>query len=101
MSLGTRWGLFRHYWVVAKLVLTVPATLVLLLHLRPIGHMARVAAETTLGSGDLGRMRLQLVASSGAALLVLLVATALSVFKPRGLTPYGWRQAKHAAKGRA
>ena len=30
MSLGTPWGLFRHYWVLAKLLLTVLATLVLL-----------------------------------------------------------------------
>ena len=91
LSLGTRWGLFRHYWVVAKLVLTVPATLVLLLHLGPIVHMAHVAAAATLAGSDLGRTRVQLVASSAAALLVLIAATALSVFKPRGLTPYGQR----------
>src|SRR5713226_4795639 len=27
-SLGTRWGLFRHYWVLAKFFLTVFATVV-------------------------------------------------------------------------
>jgi hypothetical protein len=26
------------------------------------------------------------------ALLVLLVATTLAVYKPRGMTPYGWRK---------
>jgi len=31
-SLGTTWGLFRHYWVVVKFVLTVLATILLLLH---------------------------------------------------------------------
>ena len=30
--------------------------------------------------------------AAGAALLALIVATALSVYKPRGLTGYGWRK---------
>lgn len=37
-SWGTPWGLFKHYWVVAKLLLTVLATGVLLLHTGPIGR---------------------------------------------------------------
>ena len=37
-SLGTAWGLFRHYWVVAKLGLTVVATAILLVHTQPIGR---------------------------------------------------------------
>lgn len=92
MSLGTTWGLFRHYWVLVKFLITVPATIFLLLHMRPIGHLARVVAETTLSSGDLAGLRIQLVADAGAAILVLLVATTLSIYKPRGLTPYGWRK---------
>lgn len=91
-SLGTPWGLFRHYWVLAKLVLTLLATLLLLLHTQPIGYVAAVAAETTLSGGDLRGLRIQLVADAGAALLVLLVTTALSVYKPRGMTRYGWRK---------
>jgi uncharacterized membrane protein len=92
MSMGTTWGLFRHYWVLAKFVITIPATIFLLLHMRPIGHLARVVTETTLSSGDLAGLRIQLVADAGAAMLVLLVATTLSIYKPRGLTPYGWRK---------
>lgn len=91
-SLGTRWGLFRHYWVLVKFLLTLVATLLLLVHMQPINYMARVAAERTLASGELRGLRLQLVADAGAALLVLLVATTLSVFKPQGLTRYGWRK---------
>ena len=91
-SLGTTWGLFRHYWVLAKLLITIPASIVLLLHMQPIGRIAGVAAETTLSSGDLGGLRIQLVANAGAALLVLLVATTLSVYKPRGRTRYGRRK---------
>src|SRR5204863_5234971 len=33
MSLGTPWGLFRHYWVLISLALTIFATVVLLLHM--------------------------------------------------------------------
>src|SRR5262245_2741612 len=35
-SLGTTWGLFRHDWIIAKLLLTVVATLILLVHTGPI-----------------------------------------------------------------
>jgi hypothetical protein len=84
-SLGTTWGLFRHYWVLIKFLMTIPCTLILLLHMQPIGLLARVAAETTLSSGDLTRLRIQLAADAGAALIVLLVATTLSVYKPQGI----------------
>jgi hypothetical protein len=90
-SLGTTWGLFRHYWVVSKLLLTIFATFLLLLHTQPIGYVAHVAAETTLSSADLRGLRIQLVADAGAALMVLLVNTTLAVYKPWGLTRYGRR----------
>jgi hypothetical protein len=89
-SLGTTWGLFRHYWVLAKLVMTVPSTLLLLMHMGPIGRIARVAAEAMLSSTDLRGPRIEAAVEAAAALLVLLVATALSVYKPRGLTRSGW-----------
>ena len=91
-SLGTTWGLFRHYWVLIKLLITVLATILLLVHMQPVGHLARVVAATTLASGGLAGLRVQLVADAGAALVALLVATTLSVYKPRGMTPYGWRK---------
>lgn len=91
-SLGTPWGLFRHYWVVAKLLITTVSTALLILHLQPIGHLASVVAETTPAKGDLAGMRIQLVATSAAAVVALVVATALSIYKPRGLTPHGWRK---------
>lgn len=84
LSLGTTWGLLQHYWVLAKFLITVPATVILLAHMQPISYLADVAATTTLSSADLGGLRIQMVADSGAALLVLLVATALAVYKPRG-----------------
>jgi hypothetical protein len=91
-ALGTPWGLFRHYWVVIKLLLTVFATLVLLVHMQPISEVADAATRGPLAPGDLRGVRLQLVADAGAALVVLLVTTALSVVKPRGLTRHGRRR---------
>lgn len=91
-SLGTTWGLVRHYWVAIKLLLTVLSTVVLLIHMRPIGHVAGVALARPLAAGDLRAVRVQLTVDAGAALLVLLVTTTLSVVKPRGLTAYGRRK---------
>lgn len=91
ISLGTPWGLFRHYWVLAKLLITLFATGVLLLHTRPIGHAAAAAASGTL-TDEMSGVRLQLVVTSAGALVMLLFATALATYKPRGLTAYGWRK---------
>jgi hypothetical protein len=90
-SLGTSWGLFRHYWVLAKLLITVVSTILLLVHLRPIHDLA-AAAALPLSSADFRQMRVQMANDAGAAALALLVTTALSVYKPRGVTPYGWRK---------
>lgn len=90
-ALGTPWGVFWHYWVLAKLLLTALATFVLLLKMKPISFLAAMAAETTLSSVDLAGLRLSLVVHAGGGLLVLLAATTLAVYKPRGMTPYGVR----------
>jgi len=65
---------------------------VLLLQLEPIGFLARAAAEATLSSGELRSARLSLVVHAGGGLIVLLVPTVLSIYKPRGMTPYGQRK---------
>jgi hypothetical protein len=89
MSLGTPWGLFRHYWVLISLVLTIFSIAILLLHMPTVDAIADVAragdpAQIHALGGDLFH--------PGAGLLVLLVITGLNVFKPRGVTPYGWRK---------
>ncbi len=92
-SLGTTWGLFRHYWVLVKLVLNVLATVVLLLYMQSLSFLANLAAETTGSGGDLDALRdPSPVLHAGAGLLLLLVATTLSVYKPRGMTRYGQRK---------
>jgi hypothetical protein len=91
-SLGTTWGLFRYYWVLAKLLLTLFAASVLLVKMELIGYAARLAAETALSRADLRAAGLQLVVHSAGGLLVLLVPEVLSVYKPWGRTQYGRRK---------
>ncbi|MFD7446695.1 hypothetical protein [Streptomyces sp. NPDC059909] len=85
-SLGSTWGVVRHYWVVVKLVITAVSTAVLIVHMQPVGHLADMAAGTDFSGGELAGLRTQLVIQSAAAALVLLAATALSVYKPQGRT---------------
>ncbi|MQA25170.1 MAG: DUF2269 domain-containing protein [Micromonosporaceae bacterium] len=93
-SLGTTWGLFRHYWVLFKLLLNLVATAVLLGYAQSIGHIADVAAQPTWSSADLDVLRNSThVIHSTGGLLVLLTALVLAVYKPRGTTPYGQRGA--------
>lgn len=91
-SLGTKWGLFRHYWILIKFLLTVGATTLLLLHMNATSRVADAAAEMSSNLELLRPVRVQLVFDAAAALLVLLAATILSVYKPWGLTRYGRRK---------
>ena len=91
-SLGTPWGLFRHYWVLTKLLLTVFTTIVLLLQTSGIGYMAALARTAAAPAPELTSLRSSLVMHAAGGLVVLLMITALSTFKPRGLTRYGWRR---------
>jgi hypothetical protein len=86
-SLGTQWGFFKHYWVVAKLLITVGASLLLLLHMQLVRSAAAAAGNGALAS----EQRTRLVADAAAALVVLAIAVALSVYKPQGLTPWAAR----------
>jgi hypothetical protein len=92
VSLSTHGGLFRHYWVLLKLVLTSFATLLLLVHMRTISALAAVVRGPSFSAVDVGQRQVQVVGDAGAALLALIVATALGVYKPRGMTPYGRRK---------
>lgn len=88
-SLGTKWGLFRHYWVLFKLLITVFATVVLLAYMETFGRLADLAAS----GEDLGAVRNPSpLVHAALALVLLLVATALAVYKPRGMTRYGRRK---------
>jgi hypothetical protein len=89
-SVATTWGLFRHYWVVFKLLINLGSTVFLLLYMTTFSLMADVAADP---SAELGEVRsASPVLHAGLALVLLLVATTLAISKPRGLTPYGQRK---------
>jgi hypothetical protein len=89
MALGTKWGLFRYYWVSISFVLTLFATVILLLHMPSVTASAELA-QTAEGAalealgGDLGH--------PGIGLVILLVVQVLNVYKPPGLTRHGWRR---------
>jgi hypothetical protein len=91
ISLGTRWGLFRHYWVVISLLLTVLATVVLFSETRTINTLAGIAGDPGTTPEELANLDSTLVHSIGG-LIVLTVILILNIYKPRGLTRYGWRK---------
>jgi len=96
-SLGSTWGLFRHHWVLAKLLINVFASIVLLLYMQTLDYFAGVAADPTLSAAELRVLRdPSPVLHAGLALLLLVVATTLAVYKPRGMTRYGQRKQQRA-----
>jgi hypothetical protein len=90
LSLGTSWGLFRHYWVALKLGITVFATVILLVYMGTFRQIAGVAADPVIELG-LVRNPSPLVHAI-LALILLVVATVLAIYKPFGMTPYGQRR---------
>lgn len=85
-SIGTSWGLFRHYWVAIKIAMTLPSIGLLFLHMGPADMLAATAREAPL-AGATTALQTQLVIDAAAAVVVLVVATILSIYKPRGVTP--------------
>ena len=91
MALGTKWGLFRHWWVLISFLLTVGATGVLLSETRVISDSASLAADSSTTTDQLLALPSTLPHSVGG-LVVLLTVQVLNIYKPQGLTPYGWRR---------
>src|ERR687891_1312272 len=97
LSLGTPWGLIRHYWVVIKLAITLFSTVILLIYMGTFRQMAGVAADPVV--------ELELVRNPSPllhailALVLLISATVLAIYKPFGMTPYGTRQQMRARPG--
>jgi len=83
MSLGTSWGLLRHYWVLIAFVLTTLALGVLLLHMPTVTQTAELArtmteAETVTLGGD--------IVHPVVGIGILAVIAVLNIYKPRGRT---------------
>jgi hypothetical protein len=92
-SLGTSWGLFRQYWTIVKFVLTIGSTFLLLVHqYTSIARAAQQVLTSPMGKvPDLDQTGRELLVKTGLAILVLLITTVLSIYKPWGLTAYGRR----------
>lgn len=93
VSLGGPWGLFRHYWVMAKLAINILSIAILLKYMQSLNRLAALA-ESGVAPRDPSS-----VLHASLALAALLTATALSVYKPWGLTPYGSKQQERGAQG--
>lgn len=96
LALATRWGLFRHYWVLCALVLTAVCTVVLLLHMPSVSATAEFAREASTAQllglgGDLPHPTIGLV--------LLVAVLVLNIYKPRGLTRHGWRVQQRSHHG--
>ena len=89
MSLGSRWGLLRYYWVLFAFVLTTLATVILIAHMPDVSSAA--AAVRTANPQDLDQYGGDLF-HAVLALVLLLVIQVLNLYKPPGMTPYGWRK---------
>jgi len=92
-AVGTDWGLFKYFWVLTKFILTIGATILLLLHqFTAVSGAALRVSMTAPGSfPDVGRFEPQLVIDAALAVAVLVLTTVLSVYKPWDRTAYGLR----------
>ena len=99
-SLGTKWGLVRYWWVLISLVLTIFATVVLLSQTEHIRLAAEAASHAETVSGEHGGRGNTLLHSIGG-MVVLIVITVLNVYKPPGLTAYGWRKEEEERAARS
>lgn len=97
MALGTKWGLLRNWWVVISFLLTIFAALVLLSETTVISHLAAAAGDPATSEDELLALPPTLPHSVGG-MVVLLVIQVLNVYKPQGMTGYGWRKQQEERK---
>jgi hypothetical protein len=99
MSVGTAWGLFRHYWVSIKFVITIVSLFILFIYTQTLEQLGELGRNVTLSIDELRNP--SPVLHAGAAILALLVNTMLSIYKPRRLTAYGRRKQAEPRKSQA
>jgi hypothetical protein len=79
-----QWGLWKQYWIIFKLLFTIAATILLILHLNPINKLYWAAFESIIAVEELKEIQWQLILDSFAAIILLLTITTVSVYKPWG-----------------
>jgi len=97
LSVGTKWGLLRHYWIVAKIVVNIA---VIVIGARVVKGLVQQALAATLGAASVPTpAAMLLVAASASNLTLLVFATTVSIYKPWGATRRG-REAAAAGTSR-
>lgn len=93
LAVGTRWGLFRHWWIVVKFVLTLIAVVLIPVSLLPGIHdvVATVSATEPGTLADLDAAASDLLAAGVVSTTMYTVNVVLSVLKPRRRTKFGSR----------
>jgi hypothetical protein len=96
LGLGTAWGLTRHTWVLAKLVLTIATATAAVLVLRPaLNRAAAQALQVPLAelpATGIGQAGVVMTVAPVGALLVLVATVTLAVVKPWGQTRFRRRR---------
>jgi membrane protein implicated in regulation of membrane protease activity len=101
LSVGTTWGLLKHWWIVTKLVLTI-AVLAFAGFFTSGWVLGAVARTAENPMADLGVLGVQLAVNFAAFNVVFWTTTIISIYKPWGPTPRGKRKlAEQAAAKRA
>jgi len=81
LSVGTAWGLFRHWWIVVKLVLTIGVVVTGVALVGAWTQQALAAAGPAAQVGDASRW---LIGAAVTHVLMLGAATVISIYKPWG-----------------
>lgn len=90
VSFGTPWGLIRHRWVLAKLVIALGLPVLATFE----GSWIEILAERTEDpAAEPGGTGVLLIGAMALFLTLLWIAVVLSVFKPGGRTRWGRREA--------
>jgi hypothetical protein len=89
LGLGTRWGVLRHTWVVAKLGLLALVILNGALVIRPlIGELIDESSATP--AGDLGAAQWAMPGAAALNIVFAAAAATLAIFKPGGRVAPSW-----------
>jgi hypothetical protein len=92
LGLGTRWGLARHWWVLAKLALTIVGASAAVLLLRPAVNQAAATALALpladLPTAGIGQVAVRVMLAPTVGVLPLTTAVVLAVSKPWGQTGF-------------
>jgi hypothetical protein len=101
LSLGTKWGLIQHYWVATKIMLTFGVIIT------AVQLGTRIPQPTGQSMADISFLGLNsspaalLLALTVTHLVLLVVATILSTYKPWGKTWFARRKAVQPQGARA